>query len=251
MQETPKQHTFIRSFLVAVVTLGSLCFGSSAFAQSYKPTYGSAFAGSTSIFNNPASSVNQSFKWEATILSAQANVNSNIFYLQNDSIGAHEGMFPKYFHGNVDVNLLNLLYKPNNKQAFSVAIRARTFNHIKTEPLVARNSIYSMHEFFKLNRQTPYLEAFLTHSGWLEGNVNYSQEIFRNQKSTLTAGVTLQINKSISAAYATVNKLSYRESTNGIDTLYTLTVGGASFGYSSNYDETIAGTANTGSECDK
>ena len=248
MQETPKQHTFIRSFLVAVVTLESVCFGSSAFAQSYKPTYGSAFAGSTSIFNNPASSVNQSFKWEATILSAQANINSNIFYLQNDSIGVHEGMFPKYFHGNVDVNLLNLLYKPNNKQAFSIGIRARTFNHIKTEPLVARNSIKSMHEFFKLNRQTPYLEAFLTHSGWLETNLNYSQEIFRNQKSTLTAGLTLQINKSISGAYATVNKLSYLESTNIIDTAYTLTAGGASFGYSSNYDETIAGTANTGTD---
>ena len=248
MQETPKQHLFIRSFLVAVVTLGSLCFGSSTFAQSYKPTYGSAFAGSTSIFNNPASSVNQSFKWEATILSAQANVNSNAFYIQNDSIGIHEGMFPKYFHGNVDVNLLNLLFKPNNKQAFSVGIRARTFNHIKTEPLMASTGIKSMHDFFMLNRQTPYLEAFLTHSGWLEGNFNYAQEIFRNQKSTLTAGLTLQINKSISGAYATVNKLSYLESTNGIDTLYTLTAGGSSFGYSSNYDETIAGTANTGTD---
>jgi len=248
MQETPKQHLFIRSFLVAVVTLGSLCFGRSTFAQSYKPTYGSAFAGSTSIFNNPASSVNQSFKWEATILSAQANVNSNAFYIQNDSIGIYEGMFPKYFHGNVDVNLLNLLYKPNNKQAFSVGIRARTFNHIKTEPLVVSNGIQSMHDFFMLNRQTPYLEAFLTHSGWLEGNFNYAQEIFRNQKSTLTAGLTLQINKSISGAYATVNKLSYLESTNGIDTLYTLTAGGSSFGYSSNYDETIAGTANTGTD---
>jgi hypothetical protein len=73
----------------------------------------------------------------------------------------------------VDVNLLNLLYKPNNKQAFSVGIRARTFNHIKTEPLVAVNGIESMHDFFKLNRQTPYLEAFVTHSGWLEGNFNY------------------------------------------------------------------------------
>jgi hypothetical protein len=148
----------------------------------------------------------------------------------------------------VDINLLNLLYKPNNKQAFSVGIRARTFNHIKTEPLVASNGIQSMHDFFMLNRQTPYLEAFLTHSGWLEGNFNYSQEIFRNQKSTLTAGLTLQINKSISGAFATVNKLSYLESTNGIDTLYTLTAGGSSFGYSSNYDETVAGTANTGTD---
>ena len=248
MQETPKQNLFIRSFLVAVVTLGLSCLGSNVFAQSYKPTYGSAFAGSTSIFNNPASSVNQSFKWEATILSAQANVNSNAFYIQNDSIGIHEGMFPKYFHGNVDVNLLNLLYKPNNKQAFSVGIRARTFNHVKTEPLVVSNGIQSMHDFFMLNRETPYLEAFLTHSGWLEGNFNYSQEILRNQKSTLTAGITLQINKSISGAYATVNKLSYLESTNGIDTLYTLTAGGSSFGYSSNYDETTAGTSNSGSD---
>ena len=248
MQATPKQNLFIRAFLVAVVTLGLSCLGSNVFAQSYKPTYGSAFAGSTSIFNNPASSVNQSFKWEATILSAQANVNSNAFYIQNDSIGIHEGMFPKYFHGNVDVNLLNLLYKPNNKQAFSVGIRARTFNHVKTEPLVVSNGIQSMHDFFMLNRETPYLEAFLTHSGWLEGNFNYSQEILRNQKSTLTAGITLQINKSISGAYATVNKLSYLESTNGIDTLYTLTAGGSSFGYSSNYDETTAGTSNSGSD---
>ncbi len=237
-----------KSLYLIVVGLATSLFFMRTNAQSYKPTYGSAFAGSTSIFNNPASSVNQSFKWEATILSAQANLNSNVFYIQNDSIGFHQSMVPKYFHGNVDLNLLNLLYKPNNKQAFSVGIRARTFNHIKTEPLVAVNGIESMHEFFKLNRQTPYLQAFATHSGWLETNLNYSQEIFRNQKSTLTAGLTVQINKSISAAYATVNKLSFLESTNGIDTLYTLTAGGASYGYSSNYDETAAGTANTASD---
>jgi hypothetical protein len=106
----------------------------------------------------------------------------------------------------------------------------------------------SMHDFFMLNRQTPYIEGFVTHSGWLETNLNYSQEIYRDQKSTVTAGVTLQINKSISGAYATVNKLSYLESSNGIDTAYTLTAGGASFGYSSNYDETIAGSANAGSD---
>ena len=237
-----------QAFFVAAVTLGSLCLSSNAFAQSYKPTYGSAFAGSTSIFNNPASSVNQSFKWEATILSAQANFNSNLFYIQNDSIGFHEGMYPKYFHANIDLNLLNLLYKPNNKQAFSVGIRARTFNHLKTEPLVALTGMKSMHDFFMLNRQTPYIEGFVTHSGWVETNLNYAQEIYRDQKSTVTAGVTLQINKGISGAYATVNKVSYLESTNGIDTAYTLTAGGASFGYSSNYDETIAGTSSSSAD---
>jgi hypothetical protein len=63
----------LKTFFVTSVALGLLC--TSSFAQSYKSTYGSAFAGSTSIFNNPASSVNQAFKWEATILSAQANFN--------------------------------------------------------------------------------------------------------------------------------------------------------------------------------
>jgi hypothetical protein len=234
-------------FLLVAIIATSLLFVRLA-AQSYKPTYGSAFAGSTSIFNNPASSVNQAFKWEATLFSAQANFNSNLFYIQNDSIGFHQGMYPKYLHANIDLNLLNLLYKPNNKQAFSVGIRARTFNHIKTEPLVALTGMKSIHDFFVLNRQTPYLQAFLTHSGWIETNLNYAQEIFRDQKSTLTAGITLQINKSISGAYATVNKLSYLESTNGIDTAYTLSAGGASFGYSSNYDETTAGSANTSSD---
>ena len=63
-----------KSLYLIVAGLATSLFFMRANAQSYKPTYGSAFAGSTSIFNNPASSVNQSFKWEATILSAQANV---------------------------------------------------------------------------------------------------------------------------------------------------------------------------------
>ena len=63
------------------------------------------------------------------------------------------------------------------------------------------------------------------HTGWLEGDLNYSQVLAENSDSRLTGGVTLQIMKAISGAYLRINRLSFLESKNANDTSYTFTEG--------------------------
>lgn len=218
------------------------------YAQSYQSTYGSAFAGSTAIRNNPAASVNSAYKWDLTLFTVQARASTNSLFMRNDSLFLNGGSLSRFLHNNIDVSLFNFLYKPNNQHAFAFNLRARSYNHARTAPIFASDSIYSIHDFVVQNRTTPYLEAFVTHSGWLQGDFNYSRVLNENHNSKLTGGITLQVMKNISGAYGRVSKMSYLESHTSTDTTYTFVTGGGSFGYSSNYDETSSGTSSTGQE---
>lgn len=215
--------------------------------QSYTSTYGSAYAGSTGIRNNPSASVNSAYKWDLTFFTVQAKVSTNSLFMRNDSVFLTHPFQNRFLHNNLDISLLNFLYKPNNKHAFAINLRARSYNHIRTEPLVASDSIYSIHDFLVQNRSTPFLEGFVTHTGWLEANLNYSRVLHESYNSKLTGGITLQIMKGVSGAFARVNKLSYLETKTSTDTIYNFITGGSAFGYSSNYDESPSGTT-SGSE---
>ncbi len=230
---------FLFSCLVVFTSLGQLP------AQSYQSTYGSAYAGSTSIKNNPAASVNSAYKWDLTFFTAQVRASTNSLFMRNDSAFLTGGSLSRYLHNNVDISLFNFLYRPNNRHAFAFNLRARSYNHIRTAPIFASDSIYSFHDFIVQNRTTPYLEGFVTHSGWLQGDFNYSRVLSENHNSKLTGGITLQVMKNISAAYGRITKMSYLESKTSSDTVYTFITGGGSFGYSSNYDETPSGTSST------
>jgi len=214
-------------------------------AQSYQSTYGSAYAGSTGIRNNPAASINSAYKWDLTIFTAQARVSTNSLFMRNDSAFLNGGSRSRFLHNNVDISLLNFLYKPNNRHAFAFNLRARSYNHARTAPIFASDSIYSIHDFIVQNRTTAFLEGFVTHSGWLQGDFNYSRVLSENHNSKLTGGITLQVMKNISAAYGRISKMSYLESKTSTDTVYTFVTGGGAFGYSSNYDERSSGASST------
>ncbi|MBL0882615.1 MAG: hypothetical protein IBJ16_04575 [Chitinophagaceae bacterium] len=220
----------------------SLLTSSLARAQSYTSTYGSAYAGSTGIRNNPAASVNSAYKWDLTLFTVQAKVSTNSLFMRNDSVFLTHPFKKRFLHNNVDISLFNFLYKPNNKHAFSINLRARTYNHIRTEPITASDSIYTIRDFMIQNRTTPYLEGFATHTGWLEADLNYSRVLNETYNSKLTGGITLQILRSVSGAFARVNKLSYLETKTPSDTIYNFVTGGTAFGYSSNYDTSPSGT---------
>lgn len=234
-----------KSLIICLTLLYCLCRSE---AQSYQSTYGSAFAGSTAIKNNPSASVNSAYKWDLTLFTTQARISTNSIFMRNDSAFLNGGSLGRFLHNNVDISLLNFLYKPNNKHAFAFNLRARSYNHVRTAPLFASDSIYSLHDFMVQNRTTPYLESFLTHSGWIQGDLNYSRVLSENYNSKLTGGITLQVMKNVSAVYGRVSKMSYLESKTTTDTVYTFVTGGTAFGYSSNYDETSSGTASSAKE---
>jgi len=216
-------------------------------AQGYQAIQGSPFAGSTAVFNNPAASVGSAYKWDLTLFSVQAKMSSNSPYIESGSNGGltmNGDVRSKFFHANIDLSLFNFLYKADNEHAFNFGIRARTYNHVKTSAFHYSDSINSFHSFLIENDNAPYLEGFVTHTGWLEADLNYSQVLFENNRSKLTGGITLQIMKGISGAFLKLNKVSYIESKNGTDTLFNFTDGSGSAGYSSTLDQNSFQDAN-------
>ncbi len=211
------------------------------FGQSYTATYGSAYAGSSGIRNNPAASVNSAFKWEVTPFSVQTKASTNSFSLSKNELSFIPDSMNRFFHHNVDVSLLNVLYKLNPSSAFAFNLRARAYNHIRTAPVSGSNSISSIQDFMSMNNNHAYLDGVVTHNGWIQADLNYSRVINENYNSRLTAGATLQIHKNISGAFARIGKLSYLESKFPSDTVYTFTAGSAALAYSSNYDGSAPG----------
>lgn len=214
-------------------------------AQGYQSTYGSPYAGSTGIRNNPAASINSAYQWDLTVLTVQARNSTNSLYLKNDSLRVTSPYEKRFLHNNIDVSILNFLYKLNNRQAITFNLRGRAYNHIRTEAVSSNDSIYSVNDFLLQNRTTPFLEGFVTHSGWLEADLNYATILSETLNSRLTAGVTLQVMKGVSGAFGRLSKMSYLELKSSADTIYTFISGGGSFGYSSNYDETSSGTSSS------
>lgn len=232
--------TQLRTCLVALLLLSACLLR----AQGYNALNGSAYTGSTAVFNNPAASVGSAYKWDLTLFSVQAKASTNSAYLDKLGLRFNGGLSSHFFHAAADLSFLNFLYRPDNKKAFNFNIRARTYVHLKTLPVNIEDTINSIHSLLITNRNTPFIQGFVTHTGWLEADLNYSQVLIENSDSKLTGGVTLQIMKGISGAYLKINKLSYLESKNISDTTYTFTEGNGAFGYSDNYDIKPGGSNN-------
>jgi hypothetical protein len=214
-------------------------------AQNYHATNGSAYSGAVALFNNPASGINSVYKWDLNILSLQTTFTTNNISLSNFSyahpgnayISYKDGSNSYYGHENLDANLLNFLYKIDEKHAFGIGLRGRMYNHLKSSPIYASDTITSGYGFFHANRTTPYLDEFITHNGWIELNLNYSQVLAETDRSRLTAGITLNISKALSGFNGRINKISFEEFVNSnADTGYNITHGGVGLKYSSNYD---------------
>ncbi len=242
----PGINIYRMKFLFSVtilVLLNSFCL--QAISQGYQALHGSAYSGSTAVFNNPASSVNSAYKWDLTLFSTQLKVSTNSPYMKMYSNGIQselgltmkEGTASRFAHGNFDVSLLNFLYKIDNRNAFNVGVRLRSYTHIKTMPLNYADTIASLNDFLIANANTPYLQGFITSTGWMETDLNYSRVLMENSYSKLSGGITLQIMKGLSGAFFKLNKMSYLEGKTATDTFFTFTGGGGSYAYSDNLNE--------------
>lgn len=223
-----------KTCLLAFVTTLPVC---GVVAQGYQALNGSPYAGSTAIFNNPAASIGSAYQWDLGLFSMQAKISTNAAYIKGGALYASDGNTARFIHTNADLSLFNFLYRINNKRALNISFRARSYEHIKTSSFnYIDSSVTNMNRFLIANRNTAFLEGFGTHTGWLEADLNYSQVLSETGNSKLTGGITLQLMKGISGAFAKVHKISYLEQKNRTDTSYTFTNGSSSYGYSDNYD---------------
>ncbi len=225
--------------------LSSLIASTNINAQNFHALHGSSYTGATSIFNNPASSNNSLQKWDITIFAFQISNITNTNYAKNlqlpsfsnSSIQLTEGNQSRYNHQSIDMDLFNAMYQIDKKQTITGGLRLRIYNHLKTNAFEMNDSTNSLNQFLINNRSTPFIQGFAIHSGWLEGNFNYSRVINESSNGRLSGGITLQILKNVSGAYTRINRFSYLETKNPTDTSYTFTGGSGSFAYSANYDQ--------------
>ena len=213
-------------------------------AQSYHAMNGSPFAGVTSMYNNPASTVNSVYKWDINLLATQLTFSNSLFIVNKTSLMKYDsadaqftnGTRPRYLHTNFDINFFNVRFNIGKDKAFAFALRGRTYNHLKTYPFYYTDTISTYQSFLNTNKSVDYLQGYVTHSGWVEADFNYSQVIQQNETSRLTGGVTVGYMRGISGAAANINRLSYTEQTINNQLVYIPTGGGAMVEYSSNYD---------------
>jgi hypothetical protein len=210
--------------------------------QSYHAINGSPYAGVAGIYVNPASSVNSVYKWNVNILSLQAEASNTSFLVNKMSLTKYDsssfnltnGYRPRYFHANTDISLLNVSYKPDNKNAFSFGIRGRMFAHIKQAPYYYNDTITTVSGFLSTNTGTQYLNAYAVSSGWLEFNFNYARTLVQTKYSRLTGGITVAYMKGLSGVYSHVDHLTYNEDV--ASNAFELASGRFSTEVSSNYD---------------
>jgi len=237
----------------SIFFISTFFLSQSVTAQEYHAVNGSPYAGATSIFNNPASGVNSIYKWDLNLISFQTTIASNHLTLLNTSLtnpsnailSFNEGSNSHYAHQNLDLNLFSLQYKIDEKRSFSVGLRGRMYNHLKTSPLIGNDTITSNLSFLKANRTTPFIDGYFTHAGWIETNLNYSQVLIESNNQRLTGGITINLLRGISGAYAKLNKISVSEFVNASDTGYTLVRGGFNYAYSNNYDNVYTNIGST------
>ncbi|TAG10068.1 MAG: hypothetical protein EAZ41_08510 [Sphingobacteriia bacterium] len=212
--------------------------------QQFHALHGSSFAGASSIFNNPASPNNSLHRWDLNIFSFQFANSTNTLYAKNmkfpaignATINLTQGAQERNINTNLNLNFLNAMYRINKKQAVAVGLRMRMNNHIQSNAFNLNDSIGRLNAFLSANRNIPQIEGKFTNAGWIEANLNYAQVLFETGNSRLSGGITFQMMKSLSGAFAHINRLTYLESIRPTDSIYSLTGGVGSFAYSANMD---------------
>lgn len=168
--------------------------------------------------------------------------NSSILQPANSQLTLVNGLQPRWLHANADVNLLNMRYAINSKNAVSFGIRLRSYNHIKTTPFNYNDTITGFNGFLNANSNVNFLNGYAVHAGWQEVNVNFAHTLLQSATSLLSAGITLSYLKSLSGAFAQLNHVNYVQQKNAGGYNYIVNQGSIAMGYSANYFPNTPGT---------
>jgi len=223
-----------------------LCFfARPVLAQSYHAINGSPYAGAAGMYVNPANTVNSAHKWDVALFGLQFTTSNSAFYITQmsvthpDSSVAHttNTTGDRSFHNNVDLSLLNILYKIDDKQAVAFGLRGRMYNHAVAAPFNYSDTVTGPQGFLTENSSIPFLEGYGTHAAWLEADLNYSRVLAETENTRLSGGITIGLQKSISGAHGDAQKVSFLKQTDNNGNIYFVPTGGiVTAEYSANYD---------------
>lgn len=232
-----------KCFLSALLLL---LFHFPGYAQNYYAIQGSNHAGSLGIGNNPASIVNTPYKWDITILGAQAKNATNGGIIHNYSLFSDpnksqysfkEGDFRRFAYADYNVNLLNTRIALNRKQAIGFGINLRGYAQLSSGPIRFIDTLKTTGDFFDLGNHNRKLYGDFVHGSWIELFATWAQTLWDRPDSRLNAGITAKIARGISGAYLNLLNGTVVQTAHGNSYEYIMQDAFAEYGYSSNYDD--------------
>jgi hypothetical protein len=229
-----------------LLALWLLLVHTNGYTQNYYALQGSNYAGSLGIGNNPASIVNNPYKWDVTILGIQKKNATNSVVLHNWSLFSNpansqysikEGDFRRYLYDDFNVNLLNARIALNRKQAIGFGFNLRSYTQASIARINFVDTLTSTRDFFNLGNYNRKLFGDVTQSTWMEFYVTWAQTIWDRTDSRLNAGITAKLTRGLSGAYVNILNGSATATVHNNTNDYTLQDVFAEYGYSNNYDE--------------
>lgn len=241
------KHNDLKYFSAIPLLLICCCIGLTQLnAQSYHALNGNVYGSGLSVYNNPASIVHQPFRWDITPLAIQQKSYTNIFSIREYSLlskpdSSYIKMTPGYYgriaHFQSDIRLFNLRFNIGRNRAIAMGANIRNYLHAKSSAYNFLDTLKSTPEFFNLNEMISLpMEASAIHASWGELYGSYAQTLFENEVLRLSGGVTLKLQRGLSAGFVRVNNGYFEKRGDLLDPTFVLTNGKGNYGYSSNYD---------------
>lgn len=221
-------------------------------AQSYHALSGSPYSGVVGIFQNPASSINQGFTWDVSLLGLQGTLSNLAFSIRDASLSSLKYATPEYraakfrlingsddkkLNGNADIHLLSFRVQLNKKSAFAFALRGRGYLNASAGGFYISEEMNSFQSFLNANRNNRDMTGSVTHNGWLEACFNYSRVIKESTEDRWTVGINMRVMKSLSGFHFNPRKVAFTEKYDANwNPNYNLTSGDFTYMASKNYD---------------
>jgi hypothetical protein len=215
-------------------------------AQNYQALHGSPYSGSLSNDFNPAAILNSPYSWDLTLFGAQVKSVTNSFNVTNASllssadtlnINYRTGNYTRYFLLSADLHLFNARISLGRRQAIAFGLNIRNYARMAAGPYNYTDSTKTTDDFLDINQNNVPLQANGTQASWMELYGTYSRVFFEDDNARFQGGVTLELLRSLSGAYAYGEDGTYVPGGTG----YNLTNVAAQYGYSENYDQDYSG----------
>ena len=225
------------------------------FAQNYHAINGSSYFGSLSVHNNPASIVNNPFKWDLTLFGFQGKTSNNFVQVNNYSLlsspsksvySFNSGDFKRMAIANANLNILNARIALSREKAIAFGFNFRGYLHGSTSKYNFIDTLSNLGAFMSLNYGNQPMSMSTTSSSWMEIYATYSQAVIDNSRYRLNAGATMKLMRGISGLEYDLNNLRFSSAIPTIPPVRFINNVNAGMGYSQNFDKIKS--ANSGFE---
>lgn len=186
-------------------------------AQNYQAFYGSDYFGSLNVSLNPASALNNPYKWDLTLFSGQYSIINNAVVPDKHAplnlpfsykYKILPGNYDRAAFASTDLHILNGRYSLNSRHAIGFGANIRGYGMLKSEPFFYHDSITTTSSFFKQNSNTN-VHLNLAESSWLEFYGSYATTILNNQLGKANAGISIKLLKGLSSVLAEVADVEF------------------------------------------